>query len=351
MNKKKLRNQLINDILFERGEVIFEAATEDDLPENLGFIDQNENLPDYTANLSLTPLQVKSRKHKKFFTAGLPYLSYTSNMNRWSEDGREQVSVSNPRRYLMPGKKSLKMTKPMAIYHAPSQKVYFCLVDVEKTRSKRLSRDSHRVSAKDDMINNITQYLSEFCLEDNPQDWKHCNTSSELVNLLGKRVVTLEEYEETLFNMYLDVICGGNEMIKNFLKNWDYKAEKGERTEEEFLDLLLKRNYRFQIKNYREDKAHNSIIKRVIETYNNAAQMHDQRAKALSIIQMVMIDKGLINEIDNISSILNEFAEKYSRYSILINLGRYASDATATMTNIRYGIRTILFPDSFWNVK
>ncbi len=271
-------------------------------------------------------------------------------MNRWSEDGSEQVSVSNPRRYLMPGKKSIITTKPMAIYHGTSQKVFFCLVNVEKSRS-RMTRDSHRVSAKDDMFNNITQYLSEFCLEDNPYDWKHCNTSCELVNLLGKRVVTLEEYEETLFNMYLDDICGGNEKIKNFLKNWDYKAEKGEMTEEEFLDLLLKRNYRRQIKNYREDKAHNSIINRVIETYNNAAKIRDQRAKALSIIQMVMIDKGLIKEINNISSILDVFAEKYSRYSILINLGRYASDATATMTNIRYGIRTILFPDSFWNVK
>ena len=365
--KKDFRNRLINNILCERGEILLKEFarpfSEEDLDkykskngvsvaEQLGYVDMNENLPSFTPNLANTPMTSFSRRGVTFYSSGLPYLSFTTDVNRWSEDGSEQISISNPMRYLIPGGRSgvMNYIKPIAIYHYPSQKVFFALTDPEEKRRKIYNRDNQKIKDKQKLLNNISLFLKEFCLEDDNQDFFHRDTSSELINELGRRVVTLKEYEETLMDMSLDEICDGNENIKNFLKNLNYEEAKGGKSEMDFFNMLLERNYKHNSPIFKERQINRKIVA-VFEKYKRALEEYDNRNKSIAIIQMMMIDEGLVNEINKIEDILKLHYEKYSSKSIYIHLDDYAGDAGSSMSNIRYGIRSPFFGFSFYNVK
>lgn len=285
--------------------------------EELGYKNFNAELKGID-NLSHTPLKFSK---KNGYNEGLPYF------------GRPDQEDKS--RYFVPEKRSgLGL---VAVYRSKENLVDFGLVPTDQM-SKAISKN---ISYGQNVENDITQYIREFCCDENAVDHAEWPTHAQIVDLCRKREVTLEEYENTVAEFALsnglknlpDIIEKYEPLIKKAAKIKDNEfREETKKSRAEKLSTLMRpetldRFLRYLICCYLADEK-GIKLKKGTKSYDNTK-----------------------NLIDSIMEKVKRTARYFNQYSIPMLQGKYASDIYASFSKLRYGVRTLFWPESFWNEK
>lgn len=316
MYNKDFRNQLINDILFESGEVIFEGRRSKDwgLPLSQRFYNP------YNKDTGALPnFSQKSYKYDN---------EYDIKSTRFGFTAKDMGAIKN-------------------------RAMIYCAVATE---------DDNVVlgMCERDIDDHIVQHSADLFLKEKyGLSGGHYGVRkglpSFIIDELGTRFVSLDEYEETLIKYLTEEVY--SRKVNRYLKNTKEEDEEmpydPAAAQSRFMEKMRQRKEAARLA--REEK-------------RNARKMEDQKwydsQKPSSTDPLDIIlnqirkellekgeDEGEINlQLNAHRHALQEMRELYTKYTFGTR-GDYMSNGLLNVLNMRYGLRTIMWPDSFWNAK
>ena len=318
MYKKNLRNQLINDILFESGEIVL-----------------NEGRPTRDSGLPLS---------QRFYNA---YNKDTGALPNFS-----QKSYKYDNEYDLKSTRFGFTAKDKAAIR--NRGLVYCAVATEDDNVVLGMCDR-------DVKDIIVQHSADLFLKEKyGLTGGHYGVRRDLpsiiIDKLGTRFISLDEYEQTLIKYLTEDVYP--KKVNRYLRN--IKDED----EEEMPYNPAAAQTRFMEKMRQRKEA----ARMAREERRNMRKMEDQKwydsqipssTDPLDII-LNQIRKQLEEDgkdefeiginLNAHRKALQEMRELYAKYTFGTR-GDYMSNGLLNVLNMRYGLRTIMWPDSFWNSR
>lgn len=282
--------------------------------EELGYKNFNAELTGID-NLSHTPLKFSK---KKGYNEGLPY---------FGRPNQEDES-----RYFVPEKRSgLGL---VAAYRAKENLIDLGLVPTDQ-KSKAISKN---ISYGQNVENDITQYIREFCCDENAVDHAEWPTHAQIVDLCRKREVTLEEYENAVAEFALS---NGLQNLPDIIEKYEPLIKKAAKMKDNPFRDDAKKSRAEKLSTLMRPETLDRFLRYLICCY-----LSDEKG-----IKISKKNENAQHLVDNIMEKVKRTARLFNQYSIPMLQGKYASDIYASFSKLRYGVRTLFWPESFWNEK
>ena len=318
MNKKNLRNQLINNILFESGEIVL-----------------NEGRPTRDSGLPLS---------QRFYNA---YNKDTGALPNFS-----QKSYKYDNEYDLKSTRFGFTAKDKAAIR--NRGLVYCAVATEDDNVVLGMCDR-------DVKDIIVQHSADLFLKEKyGLTGGHYGVRRDLpsiiIDKLGTRFISLDEYEQTLIEYLTEDVYP--KKVNRYLRN--IKDED----EEEMP--------------YNPAAAHSRFMEKMRQRKEAARMAREERRNMKKMEDQKWYDSQIPSSTDPLDTILNqirkqleedgkdeieininlnahrkalqEMRELYAKYTFGTR-GDYMSNGLLNVLNMRYGLRTIMWPDSFWNAK